>query len=151
MAIFIYLFLFILAAIAILIVIFFRLGKISQWVKELNVKIAFFEIKINETMAKLSGRANQRYTEILSEIKNYKQENPVIDTDEYFEDAKNFVIKQRKVSASLLQRHFKISYAKAAQLLDKLEEEGIIGPADGARPRLIIAEETADEESSEEI
>lgn len=41
-------------------------------------------------------------------------------------------------SSALFQRKFSIGYARAARLLDILEEKGIIGPADGARPRDIL-------------
>jgi len=45
------------------------------------------------------------------------------------------VTRAKKASASLLQRRLRVGYARAARLLDVLEERGIIGPADGAKPR----------------
>jgi DNA segregation ATPase FtsK/SpoIIIE, S-DNA-T family len=59
--------------------------------------------------------------------------------DEMYEQAKEVVLKARKASASLLQRRLRVGYARAARLLDLLEEQGIIGPADGAKPRAILA------------
>lgn len=58
--------------------------------------------------------------------------------DELFEEAKNLVIQSGKASASLLQRRLKVGYARAARLLDYLEEQGIVGPSDGAKPREIL-------------
>ncbi len=58
--------------------------------------------------------------------------------DEMYGEAKDAVIKAGKASASLLQRRLRVGYARAARLLDLLEEQGIIGPADGARPRAIL-------------
>ncbi|MDP3763649.1 MAG: DNA translocase FtsK, partial [bacterium] len=55
--------------------------------------------------------------------------------DELYADAKEVVIRAEKASASLLQRRLKVGYARAARLLDILEEKGIIGPGDGAKPR----------------
>ncbi len=55
--------------------------------------------------------------------------------DELFEEAKEAVIAAKKASASLLQRRLKVGYARAARLLDVMEERGIIGPGDGAKPR----------------
>lgn len=55
--------------------------------------------------------------------------------DEYYQEAKKIVIEAKKASASLLQRKLRIGYARAARLLDLLEEQGIIGPSDGAKPR----------------
>jgi len=58
--------------------------------------------------------------------------------DELYNDAKEVVMTSGKASASLLQRHLRVGYARAARLLDILEEEGIIGPADGEKPRKVI-------------
>jgi len=58
--------------------------------------------------------------------------------DDLFADAKDISIQAGKASASLLQRRLRIGYARAARLLDLLEQEGIIGPADGAKPRDVL-------------
>jgi S-DNA-T family DNA segregation ATPase FtsK/SpoIIIE len=58
--------------------------------------------------------------------------------DDMFEDAAECVIQAGKASASLLQRRLRIGYARAARLLDLLEERGVVGPADGARPRDVL-------------
>ncbi|OGI34260.1 MAG: hypothetical protein A2259_04290 [Candidatus Moranbacteria bacterium RIFOXYA2_FULL_43_15] len=55
--------------------------------------------------------------------------------DDMYEAAKAEVTRAKKASASLLQRRLRVGYARAARLLDVLEERGIIGPADGAKPR----------------
>ena len=57
------------------------------------------------------------------------------DEDLLYSQAKQWVIESKKASASLLQRRLRIGYARAARLLDILESRGIIGPADGAKPR----------------
>jgi S-DNA-T family DNA segregation ATPase FtsK/SpoIIIE len=57
------------------------------------------------------------------------------DDDELFDAAKEEVIRAGKASASLLQRRLRIGYARAARLLDILEERNIIGPGEGAKPR----------------
>lgn len=58
--------------------------------------------------------------------------------DDLFGEAKELVIQAGKASASLLQRRLRIGYARAARLLDLLEAEGIIGQADGAKPRDVM-------------
>lgn len=58
--------------------------------------------------------------------------------DEIFEEAKEMVIKTGKASSSYLQRKFKIGYARAARLIDMLEEAGVVGPGDGAKPREVL-------------
>jgi DNA segregation ATPase FtsK/SpoIIIE, S-DNA-T family len=66
------------------------------------------------------------------------------DDDSLFGEAKETVIQAKKASASLLQRRLRIGYARAARLLDILEEKGIVGPADGAKPReVLVKTETA--------
>lgn len=55
--------------------------------------------------------------------------------DELFDEAVRVVIEAKKASASLLQRRLKIGYARAARLLDIMEDKGIIGPGEGAKPR----------------
>ncbi len=57
------------------------------------------------------------------------------DSDELLEEAVETVRAAQKASASLLQRRLKVGYARAARLLDIMEEKGIIGPGDGAKPR----------------
>lgn len=58
--------------------------------------------------------------------------------DVMFKDAVKCVIESGKASASLLQRRLRIGYARAARLVEDMEEQGIIGPADGARPRDVL-------------
>ncbi|MCK9361405.1 DNA translocase FtsK [Patescibacteria group bacterium] len=60
------------------------------------------------------------------------------DSDPLIPDAKEEIIRAGKASASLLQRRLKVGYARAARLLDLLEQEGFIGPGDGAKPREIL-------------
>lgn len=58
--------------------------------------------------------------------------------DSLYEEAKQLVIESRKASASLLQRRLRVGYARAARILDILEEKGIIGPGEGAKPREVF-------------
>jgi S-DNA-T family DNA segregation ATPase FtsK/SpoIIIE len=60
--------------------------------------------------------------------------------DPLFEDVKKIVLETQKASASFLQRRLRIGYSRAARLIDMLEEQGIVGPADGAKPREVFAE-----------
>ncbi len=58
--------------------------------------------------------------------------------DDMYKDAVRVVIDSGKASASLLQRRLRVGYARAARLIETMEEQGIIGPADGARPRDVL-------------
>lgn len=58
--------------------------------------------------------------------------------DDMFKDAVRVVLESRKASTSLLQRKLRVGYARAARIVEEMEEQGIIGPADGARPREVL-------------
>lgn len=58
--------------------------------------------------------------------------------DDMFRDACRVVIETRKASTSLLQRKLRIGYARAARIIEEMEEQGIIGAADGSRPREVL-------------
>ena len=60
--------------------------------------------------------------------------------DELYLEAKVLVIKAQKASSTLLQRRLRVGYARAARLLDILEEMKIIGPAIGSKPRKVLIE-----------
>ncbi len=74
---------------------------------------------------------------------------PSDDQDPLFDEAKRLVVESGKASASLLQRRLKVGYARAARLLDELEEAGIVGPADGAKPREVFTEHLAPQSEEE--
>lgn len=61
--------------------------------------------------------------------------------DELIEDAKDIILQYKKASASLLQRKLSVGYARAARILDLLEEQGVVGPASGSKPRQILIDD----------
>ncbi len=61
-----------------------------------------------------------------------------MEDEELYKEAKEAVIMHHKSSAGFLQRLLRIGYFKAARFIDMMEEEGILGPADGAKPRKIL-------------
>jgi S-DNA-T family DNA segregation ATPase FtsK/SpoIIIE len=65
-------------------------------------------------------------------------ENEDFDDDEMYEEARICVMEAGKASTSYLQRKLKLGYARAARLMDRLEERGVIGPGDGAKPREVL-------------
>jgi S-DNA-T family DNA segregation ATPase FtsK/SpoIIIE len=69
------------------------------------------------------------------------------DDDELYEEARACVIEAGKASTSYLQRKLKLGYARAARLMDKLEERGVIGPGDGAKPREVLEKTRPTEQS----
>ncbi len=71
------------------------------------------------------------------EVFNFSEE----DDDPLYNEAKNIVVEAKKASASFLQRRLKIGYARAARLIDLMEERGVVGPGDGAKAREIYSKE----------
>lgn len=62
--------------------------------------------------------------------------------DELFQDAVELVMATQQASSSMLQRKFRIGYTRAARLVDAMEEKGIVGPADGSKPRPLLMSPT---------
>lgn len=71
--------------------------------------------------------------------------------DDMFNDAVRVVIDMRKASTSLLQRKLRIGYSRAARIIEEMEEQGVIGPADGARPREVLISSMADLDATSSI
>ena len=60
--------------------------------------------------------------------------------DPLYDQVVEFVVTSKKASTSLIQRRFRIGYNRAANLVDKLEERGIVGPQNGSKPREVLVE-----------
>lgn len=67
-----------------------------------------------------------------------KDEKASFTGDPLFFDAARAAITAGQASTSMMQRRFRIGYNHAARLMDELEEKGVVGPADGARPRAVL-------------
>lgn len=68
------------------------------------------------------------------------------DDDPLYEEVKEFIITTRRASTSLIQRKFSIGYARAARLIDILEERSIVGPSRGSKPREVYVKAPQDDE-----
>lgn len=75
------------------------------------------------------------------------------DVDDNFRQAVEVVVQYDRASASLLQRRLSVGYARAARIIDQLEGAGVIGPAEGSKPREVLirdAEEVFQKTASQE-
>ncbi len=118
--------------------------------KPIRIQGAFVSDK--ETASLVSFLKNQgvtpQYTEeVVSMSKHGAVSVPGVegDIDNLFKDALGVVCQYDRASASLLQRRLSIGYARAARILDQLEGAGVVGPADGSKPREVLVQ------SAEEI
>lgn len=66
------------------------------------------------------------------------------DGDELFQDAKDLVIRSGKASTSFIQRKLRVGYSRAARIIDLLEDAGVVGPANGSKPREILTGPSTD-------
>jgi|GEM_PF-3218859 len=115
---------------------------------ELKKAMGWFEKK------KMFPEFNNEILEILeSDFDEKDSEEIIVEEDPLLEEAERLVIQTRKASASFLQRRMRIGYARAARLLDLLEKKGVVGPAQGSKPReiLIKNEENGEDEKWEAI
>jgi S-DNA-T family DNA segregation ATPase FtsK/SpoIIIE len=60
------------------------------------------------------------------------------DRDDLFDEAVRFVVQSGQASTSMLQRRFRVGFSRAGRLVDMMERDGIVGPADGSKPREIL-------------
>ncbi len=80
-------------------------------------------------------------------LEDEKMEND----DELYDEAKKTVLEAGKASTSYLQRKLGVGYARAARLIDMLEERGVIGPGSGAKPREILGGHAVGNVAEEEL
>ncbi|MEE4314893.1 MAG: DNA translocase FtsK, partial [Desulfofustis sp.] len=66
------------------------------------------------------------------------------DYDERYDEAVSFVCESGQASISMVQRRLRIGYNRAARIIERMEKEGIVGPADGAKPREVLARHSYD-------
>jgi len=100
----------------------------------------------------LSGDETERLVDSIK-ASNYETEEVAVfsghadistgasDRDELFDEAIQLVLGSKQASTSFLQRRMKVGYSRAARLMDELENAGIVGPAEGAKPRQILIED----------
>ena len=101
--------------------------------KEVHDVVKFLRDQANDLDVKTESDINVDFSAAATLANNAGGDGTA--DDDMYGDAKEVVIQAGKASASLLQRRLRVGYARAARLLDLLEENGIIGPGDGAKPR----------------
>jgi DNA segregation ATPase FtsK/SpoIIIE, S-DNA-T family len=119
----------------------------SEMPKPIRIQAAFIS---DEETVKVTGfiqnqRAPQYNDEVVSQPVTIGKGGVVAEMggggdadDDMFQDAVRVVIESKKASTSLLQRRLRIGYGRAARLIEEMEEQGIIGQADGSRPREVL-------------
>ncbi len=102
------------------------------------------EQEIQKVVDYVCEQQKAQYDTSLTEMKNDSEShNDGYESDEDYEDPLyneivDYVIQAGKVSASLIQRKYRLGYNRAARIIDLLEERGIIGPPNGSKPREVL-------------
>jgi S-DNA-T family DNA segregation ATPase FtsK/SpoIIIE len=78
------------------------------------------------------------YDDTVGKPERQAAEAEVEDKDELFDEAVRFVVQSGQASTSMLQRRFRIGFSRAGRLIDVMEQDGIIGPAEGSKSREIL-------------
>ena len=109
---------------------------------------------VNYVKRKYSVEYNEAFLNLEEEKVGQVNNNLMVNEDtnsddKLYEEIKDFVIRTQKASTSLLQRHFTVGYSRAARMIDRLEEEGVIGESNGAKPREVLMTYKREEPSDE--
>ncbi len=96
------------------------------------------EHEIARLTAYLRKTAKPTYDETVGKTERAAEAAELEDRDELFDEAARFVVQSGQASTSMLQRRFRIGFSRAGRLVDMMERDGIIGPADGSKPREIL-------------
>jgi len=110
-----------------------EINKVADFIKK-NNKAVLGDEEEETSIQKAIGEITNNGQVMLDEYMTSDED------DELYDEAVELVKKAGKASASLLQRHLKVGYARAARLLDMMEAKGLIGPGEGAKPREVYLE-----------
>jgi S-DNA-T family DNA segregation ATPase FtsK/SpoIIIE len=98
------------------------------------------EAEINKIVADIKSQSAPAYDESITQTEDEALglDEGGGERDELFEDALRICVEMKRASTSVLQRRLRVGYGRAAAILDRFEREGLIGQADGARPRPVL-------------
>ncbi len=97
------------------------------------------EDEVTRIIAFLKSQKTPEYDHNIVEAQESgKDENSDADHDEKYDDAVALVTKTGQASISMVQRHLRIGYNRAARIIETMEAEGVVGPSDGVKPREIL-------------
>ncbi len=98
------------------------------------------EAELNRITTFLKKSAKPEYdAAVLKEASEERGRPGNEERDEYFIKAVEVVLQERQCSITMIQRRLRLGYARAARIVDAMEQAGIVGPPDGARPRELLA------------
>ncbi|MGD9210563.1 MAG: DNA translocase FtsK 4TM domain-containing protein [Desulfobacteraceae bacterium] len=97
------------------------------------------ETELNRIVEFLKDQGTPDYDQsVLQNQEKGSSEQGEKEYDERYDDAVSLVTTTRQASISMIQRHFRIGYNRAARIVEVMEQEGIVGPSDGIKPREVL-------------
>ena len=97
------------------------------------------EVEILRVVEHWKKQARPVYDQSIVEAKEEAQETDADGYDEMYDQAVALVTDTRQASISMVQRRLRVGYNRAARMIEKMEQEGVVGPADGSKPREVYA------------
>jgi len=102
-----------------------------------------FDEEIERVIEFIKSQREPDYVEEMMKVPKRGQGGAKFHKDEIYEEAVKLVVENKQASVSLLQRKLGVGYTKAARLIDMMEDEGIVGPYQGSKPREVLVENTS--------
>ena len=97
------------------------------------------EEELSRIIGFLKNQKTPEYDQtILKAPPKREEDSDTIEYDERYDDAVALITKTGQASISMIQRHLRIGYNRAARIIEVMEKEGIVGPSDGAKPREVL-------------
>jgi len=96
------------------------------------------EKEVKKVVSFIKGQSQPLYEETFSESQPTLEESSSEDRDALYEQARDLVISTKQASASFIQRRMRVGYPRAARIIEMMEEDGLVGPAIGSKPREIF-------------
>lgn len=109
-----------------------------------------FDDEIESITSYIRRQREPEYIEEIMKSPPKKAQSGRFRRDEIYEEAKRIILETKQASVSILQRKLGVGYTKAARLIDMMEEDGIVGPYQGSKPREILVDTLEEKEKSNE-
>jgi hypothetical protein len=93
-----------------------------------------------ESMYEVPSTPNPSISSPSTDTTEQRPQYQSLQEEDLYPQVLDFTLKRGTISSSAVQRYFRVGYARAARLVQQLEDEGVVGPADGARPRGVIVD-----------
>ena len=104
---------------------------------------------IKRTLDMIQAPIKRRQAIRIEKQKELESTSKMDEDDPLYNEIVEFAVRTGKISASLIQRKYRIGYNRAARIVDLLEERGIIGPQNGSKPREVLIKKEVSNDSDE--